>query len=618
MAQRKKAKAGKPGKNDDKGNRNPFLSGNGPVYFIIAVMVVIAFLQSFRNDYVSFDDEQMVRNAEEVISDPYNIFIESIRRDAWAGKSNIFYRPVQTFFLLFLAELGSGFGIFSTFLLILHVINTLLVFRISFISGMKRDLSAVFAILFGVHPLFVPLVSWVPGIGDVLMTFFLLVAFLSFIRFAYSSKPIHLALHLTTFFLAVMSKETAMLFPLAILIWYFLPAGMTRDRVRMMRLLLPAAAGWMISAAVYLLLRQGFFNAHEISAQDAGIHFRHILANAAVIPELIMKWVLPVKLSLISAFSVPRIVPGLLLLLAAVVYSLYAGSGRSWLVFGMVWFLLFILPTLIFTHPDYDYLEHRSYVAFAGVFISLGALKYRRWVFHTLLVVIPVMWVLTILRTSHFKDSIVFFDHVVQNSGLAMAYNSRGTEKEIRKGDYQGALEDYDKAISMNPEYGDAYANRAKLRVTAFGDLKGALEDYDRAIDIYSRAGHIYRNRLDYSDIYSNRGAVRSKLNDPDGALADYNAAIEMNPELAEPYNNRGLIREIRMKDFQGALEDYSAAIRLNPSYSDAWHNRGMCYLGLGRLEEACADWNTAARQGHVNARKMIETKCLGSRIRGN
>ena len=63
-------------------------------------------------------------------------------------------------------------------------------------------------------------------------------------------------------------------------------------------------------------------------------------------------------------------------------------------------------------------------------------------------------------------------------------------------------------------------------------------------------------------------------LNDNEGALADYNKAIEINPKDSEAYNNRGVVKK-RLNFNVGALSDYSQAIALNPNDSIAHANRG-------------------------------------------
>jgi tetratricopeptide (TPR) repeat protein len=70
------------------------------------------------------------------------------------------------------------------------------------------------------------------------------------------------------------------------------------------------------------------------------------------------------------------------------------------------------------------------------------------------------------------------------------------------KGDYNGAILDYRKAIEINPDFALAYINLGNIKYEINGDLTGALADYNRAISI----------NPEYSITYSNRANVKSKL----------------------------------------------------------------------------------------------------------
>ena len=129
--------------------------------------------------------------------------------------------------------------------------------------------------------------------------------------------------------------------------------------------------------------------------------------------------------------------------------------------------------------------------------------------------------------------------------------------------DYNGAMEDYNQALKVNPRYAYALNNRGALKVS-MNDVNGAMEDYAAALDI----------NKNYSDVYYNRGNLKYMLDDLNGALDDYNTAIKLNPKDSEAYNNRGVVKK-RLNFNVGALSDYSKAIDINPKDSIAYANRG-------------------------------------------
>ncbi len=57
-------------------------------------------------------------------------------------------------------------------------------------------------------------------------------------------------------------------------------------------------------------------------------------------------------------------------------------------------------------------------------------------------------------------------------------------------------------------------------------------------------------------------------------AMKDYDKAIELNPQYAEAYNNRG-IAKAELGRNEEAMKDYDKAIELNPQYAEAYNNRG-------------------------------------------
>lgn len=114
--------------------------------------------------------------------------------------------------------------------------------------------------------------------------------------------------------------------------------------------------------------------------------------------------------------------------------------------------------------------------------------------------------------------------------------------------------------------------------------------EYASAADAFSAA--IAKNPRSAA-AWNNRAAARLRLGDVNGAIADYNKAIELAPNDPEIYYNRGNAL-VAAGQYQEAIADYTRAIALNPTYAKAIYNRGTVYALLGQRDVAQADWSRA------------------------
>lgn len=163
------------------------------------------------------------------------------------------------------------------------------------------------------------------------------------------------------------------------------------------------------------------------------------------------------------------------------------------------------------------------------------------------------------------------------------AYNNLGNEYS-NLGEYGFALEKYNKALEIDPEFASAYNNR--------GNAYRDLGKYDQAVSDYNRA-----LQLDPDDAkpYANRGLTYYHLRDYRRAIEDYDKAISLDPKLAGAYNNRA-IAWIELEELDKALDDLNQAIKLDPNLAVAYNNRGALYDRLGKHEQAIADLNKAVK----------------------
>jgi tetratricopeptide (TPR) repeat protein len=112
------------------------------------------------------------------------------------------------------------------------------------------------------------------------------------------------------------------------------------------------------------------------------------------------------------------------------------------------------------------------------------------------------------------------------------------------------------------------------------GQDVAALAAFDEAI----------RRSPESAPAYANRGVARARLDDLDGAIADYTKARELGAPAGEVlfYRCQALISK---DDYQGAIADCTAVLAENPSHADASFARGNARWLLGDADQARADW---------------------------
>jgi tetratricopeptide (TPR) repeat protein len=104
---------------------------------------------------------------------------------------------------------------------------------------------------------------------------------------------------------------------------------------------------------------------------------------------------------------------------------------------------------------------------------------------------------------------------------------------------------------------------------------------------------------------YINRGMAYSKRALLIRAMADFNQAIEIDPNITEAYNDRGYVY-ICFGDYIEAISDLNRALELNSNFAFAYYNRGVAYYHLGKYDKAWADVHKAKALGAVVNLKFI------------
>lgn len=127
-----------------------------------------------------------------------------------------------------------------------------------------------------------------------------------------------------------------------------------------------------------------------------------------------------------------------------------------------------------------------------------------------------------------------------------------------------------------------------------------AIAHYDRAIELSPQCARAYNNR----------GGARLILSDHAEAISDFNKAIELSPTYVSAYHNRANAY-LDSGQYARAIADYTRAIELDPQFAKAYFGRGFAHLSLGHYDEAINDYTQAIRLNPTYARAYY-TRAIG------
>ncbi|HRP01884.1 MAG TPA: tetratricopeptide repeat protein [Candidatus Kapabacteria bacterium] len=582
------------------------LSSGYTPYIIISVLVLIAYIKVFNFDFSGLDDKLLLIGNFDFLKQLSNI-PEAFKTDAFIkGLNSPFYRPMQT--VVFIIEtqfmgVKPDTTIYHSMNLIVHIINSILVFVFLKKVQSNNTISLILSLIFAVNPLFVHSVAWIPALGDLLVATFIFASFINWIDYINKNNNKYLYYSSLLFIAALFSKEVAAVTPALFILYYYINKT---DEFSLNKLKLPFIL-WVSSILFYFYMRSG---AIKVSYGDTIYNMDNLMANLPTVFEFISKFILGAKLSPMADFSTFVTFSGFLILAGLSFYLyFYKNADFKIISFGILWIFFFLVPTLMFKHGlgehAYSYLEHRAYLPILGfVFILVPILsnflddekKNNRK--YLLLLLIAFYAFHTYSYSTTYKNPFTLYGRVIEeNPKSAMAYYNRGVSfRTIGKA--EESFRDINKSLELYPDYLEALVDRG-VAYQQRGEYRLSAKDLERAIKIQP---------TNYKAIMT-LGVVAGIAHDYKTAIKLMNRALSLNNRDIAALNNRGYTY-LLLKDYDKAMADFSAAININPNFADAHHNRGNLYYTLGRNDLACKDWVQAAKFGNAQSAKNLENLC--------
>ena len=572
----------------------------GVLVAAILLTTIIVYSNSLNNGFVKWDDDKYVSNNEDI----RQLDGQSILRFFTTNYLRM-YQPITMISYALDYKIGGLNALtYHRTNCIFHLLNVLLVFYVILLLTKQTAIAAISALFFGVHPLHVESVAWISERKDLLYSFFYLSSLITYILYRKRNNSYRLYfLSILFFLLSLFSKSAAVTLPLILVLtdYYLnpkLPFKNNLDKTPFFALSVVFGVVSLMSQRVigsnwdyvigYTILDRLFMGAYAFTFYIVKSIFPFGLSAIHPLP-LKSAGLLPI-LYYISGLTF-ILFPWILI---KVFKSRVDETLRKDVIYGALFFFLTIVLVIFIPVGQAVVAERYTYVPYIGLFMILGRvylyLGERKYTFSSKLRYAPaaVIGIMLIVfahgayaRNTVWRDTPTLFSDVIDKyPETGIAYNNRGNVRRDQN-DFQGAMEDYNKAIELN--YNDAYNNRGILR-NRMNDYKNAIEDFNRAL----------HGKSDRDIAHYNKGIAKLNLGDFSGAVEDFSKAIEINPQYSDAYNNRGFVRYEKLSDFIGAIHDFDTAILLSPAEPDIYYNRGNAKILAGNYESAIIDYDMA------------------------
>ena len=483
--------------------------------------------------------------------------------------------------------------------LVLHLVNALLVWRLLDKFGLR--LAWLGGLIFAVHPMQVETVVSAAELKNTLSTPFFLLSMCSWIDFDEHRRKGDYIGAVVLYLFGMLCKISFAPYPAVILLYAWWKRGRVLWSDVKFSLLPILISLEMVFTTVLLGELYAARSFDDVFAPLGGVLHRFVGAGL-IFSFYFSRCFLPLAPVVTHAkWNVDPHAP--LQYLTWLAFGLFAGwcwmNRRGWgrhILLGLVFFALCLLPFLGFHYISYMYytwiLEHMLYLPIIGLIgitvAGLGDLDAKVSQTGSVCVQgVAALAVFLLACESHgyaktFAANTNFWEYILRQNPDSITARADCGDYLLRRGDYAGAIAQYQVALELNPDFS---AGRSKL-AKVYGML-GRTADQERELRMHLRySPHDISSYLDLADLLKKQGRTAE-------VVACYQDAIRQSPDLAQLRYNLGSIL-LASGNLPGAVVELGNAVKLDPTIDSAHENYGVALARSMRIPEAIEQFRKA------------------------
>ena len=595
--------------------RKFFLNPKWLIAFTLGAATIAVFWDVTSHPFVNYDDNYYVTDCVQV---QQGLTWASL---AWAFKTTTTGNWIPLAWLTHILDyqvygLNAGGHHFNS--LLIHAVNSILLYLL--LNRLTGALwrSALVAVLFAVHPLSVESVAWIAERKNILCTLFWILAIWAYSWYARSPVWKRYVVTLLIFGLGLLAKSMVVTMPFVLLLLDYWPLGRVRsdrgcssERVssaptatgwsaRTMRRLVLEKVPFLVVAAldgiITLKAQRGF---ETVSSISLAIRVENALVSYFAYIE---KALWPVKLAVLYPHpksNLPGLEVGIAVAALACISVAVALVGRrvKYLGVGWMWFIGTLIPVIgIIQAGSQSMADRYAYIPLIGIFIVIAwglndlverYKRFRDYVIVGAVCGIFCLVVVTRIQIGYWSSSIALWDHtalVTENNYIA--YNNLG-EALLTRGMTEEAAPWLYRSAQIEPDRASVQMNLGSLALST-GRVDDAVGHFKRAIELDSNS----------YDAYNKAGAALLRQGRLEESVPYFTMALNINPGYAPALANMGVVLDAR-GEFGESAGYFEGAIHsaLDPGLgAELRYMYGMILAKHGEMRKAADQFRGALK----------------------
>jgi len=607
----------------------------GVICLILVIAILAVYWQVGNHAFVNFDDDKYVTENPNVRT---GITLKNVK---WVFTSThaANWHPLTWLSHMLDSQIyGLNPGGHHLTNVILHILNSILLFLIFRRMTGALWKGAFVAALFALHPLHVESVAWVAERKDVLSTFFWMLTMGAYVF--YTERPGIKIYFITVllFALGLMAKPMLVTLPFVLLLLDYWPLGRFKFRQQESTV---SNSTKKFSSFNLVWEKTPFFVLAAVSSivtffvQQSGgavrsfdvLPFTVRISNALVsyisyIGNMLWPYHLAVLYPHPNNLAMWKFAgAGLLLILISFAVIRFMRQ-LPYLIVGWLWYLGTLVPVIGLVQVGSQSMADRyTYIPLIGLFVMIAwgvPDLLERWQHRRAFLaisagcILSVLTMVTWMQLQYWQNSISLFEHAINVTTDNYVMHSNMGVALVEQGKIDKAIVHYREALRIKPDDVDARYNMANA-LTRQENFKDAIAAYTEVLKI----------RPDMPTAHNNMGIALSRLGESKKAVSHFREALRIRPDYRDAeYNLKIALKrgetikdavtqrhplpkqadannaEAQMRfgvelfqngDFGGAINHFREVLKTNPEHIEAHINIGLA-LAYNRQIDAAAD----------------------------